>query len=179
MKSNKGFTLIELLAVIVILAIIALIATPVILNIINDSRDNAKQRSAELVVSSVRTAYATAYMKDFSSSTTTGNEKSTSGQVPYLKEVASELITQLDNAIIADNSSATASAITNIGNTADSTLVVTTNDGVVCTFTLSSGGELSLTDGNSGTTNTKCGDIVASKTAVKIGKLAVKPATTP
>ena len=45
---KKGFTLIELLAVIVILAIIALIATPIILNIIEDSRDSAKQRSLEL-----------------------------------------------------------------------------------------------------------------------------------
>ena len=46
---NKGFTLIELLAVIVILAIIALIATPVILNIINSSREQANIRSAELL----------------------------------------------------------------------------------------------------------------------------------
>ena len=46
---NKGFTLIELLAVIVILAIIALIATPIILGIINDAREQAKKRSAELV----------------------------------------------------------------------------------------------------------------------------------
>ena len=46
MKS-KGFTLIELLAVIVILAIIALIAVPIILNIINDSKESATIRSAE------------------------------------------------------------------------------------------------------------------------------------
>ena len=44
---NKGFTLIELLAVIVILAIIALIATPVILNIIEDARKSAAERSME------------------------------------------------------------------------------------------------------------------------------------
>ena len=60
---NKGFTLIELLAVIVILAIIALIATPIILGIINDARDSAKERSAELVVQSVEFAYSTAYME--------------------------------------------------------------------------------------------------------------------
>ncbi len=60
---NKGFTLIELLAVIVILAIIALIATPIILNIINDSRIGARERTAELIVSEVTTAYSTAYMK--------------------------------------------------------------------------------------------------------------------
>ena len=35
---KKGFTLIELLAVIVILAIIAVIATPIITNIIEDSK---------------------------------------------------------------------------------------------------------------------------------------------
>ena len=47
MKANKkGFTLIELLAVIVILAIIALIATPIILNVINDAKENASKSSA-------------------------------------------------------------------------------------------------------------------------------------
>ena len=53
---NKGFTLIELLAVIVILAIIALIATPVILNIINDSRVESKKRSAENYLDAVEQA---------------------------------------------------------------------------------------------------------------------------
>ncbi len=47
---KKGFTLIELLAVIVILAIIALIATPIILNIIEDSRKSAAIDSAKLYV---------------------------------------------------------------------------------------------------------------------------------
>mgnify|MGYP002520298140 CR=1 FL=1 len=37
-KYIDGFTLIELLAVIVILAIIALIATPIVLNIIKDTK---------------------------------------------------------------------------------------------------------------------------------------------
>ena len=44
---KKGFTLIELLAVIVILAIIALIATPIVLNIINDTKESATLRSVE------------------------------------------------------------------------------------------------------------------------------------
>ena len=57
MKS-KGFTLIELLAVIVILAIIALIATPIIINIINDSRGQSYTRSAELYLSGVQQAIA-------------------------------------------------------------------------------------------------------------------------
>ena len=60
---NKGFTLIELLAVIVILAIIALIATPIILGIINDARNSAKDRSAELVYTGVEYAYTTAMYK--------------------------------------------------------------------------------------------------------------------
>ena len=60
---NKGFTLIELLAVIVILAIIALIATPIILGIITDAREQAKERSAEAVVHAMETAYLTAMMK--------------------------------------------------------------------------------------------------------------------
>ena len=52
MRKN-GFTLIELLAVIVILAIIALIATPIVLNIIDETKDNAKLRSAEFYMDAV------------------------------------------------------------------------------------------------------------------------------
>ena len=60
--SNKGFTLIELLAVIVILAIIALIATPIILGIISDAREEAKERSAEAVIHAMETSYLTSMM---------------------------------------------------------------------------------------------------------------------
>ena len=60
---KKGFTLIELLAVIVILAIIALIATPIILGIINDAREQAKHRTAELVSKEIELAY-TSYLFD-------------------------------------------------------------------------------------------------------------------
>ena len=55
---TKGFTLIELLAVIVILAIIALIATPIILNIINDTRESSNKRSMELYARAVQNAVA-------------------------------------------------------------------------------------------------------------------------
>ena len=55
---NNGFTLIELLAVIVILAIIALIATPIILNIIGNSKKSAVLRSGELYLGAVETAIA-------------------------------------------------------------------------------------------------------------------------
>ena len=47
---KKGFTLIELLAVIVILAIIAIIATPIILNIIEDTKEQSVISSANLYV---------------------------------------------------------------------------------------------------------------------------------
>ena len=51
---KKGFTLIELLAVIVILAIIALIAVPVILNIINDSKEESRKRSIDNIIHTAR-----------------------------------------------------------------------------------------------------------------------------
>ncbi len=56
---KKGFTLIELLAVIVILAIIALIATPIVMNVIENSRKGAAERSAENYLDAVETAVAT------------------------------------------------------------------------------------------------------------------------
>ena len=62
--NKKGFTLIELLAVIVILAIIALIATPIIIGIINDARDEADQRSVELIGSGVEYAVTTYMYKN-------------------------------------------------------------------------------------------------------------------
>ena len=43
---KRGFTLVVLLAVIVILAIIALVATPLIFNIIDNSRKSAAKSSA-------------------------------------------------------------------------------------------------------------------------------------
>ena len=52
----RGFTLIELLAVIVILAIIALIATPIVLNIINETKERAQLRSAEFYLDAVEQA---------------------------------------------------------------------------------------------------------------------------
>ena len=61
---NKGFTLIELLAVIVILAIIALIATPIILNIIDDTKESSKERSKELYLDAVANTIAAYNMKN-------------------------------------------------------------------------------------------------------------------
>ena len=59
-NNSKGFTLIELLAVIVILAIIALITTPIILNVIEDSRRNSAVDKAWGTIDAVRVAYAQA-----------------------------------------------------------------------------------------------------------------------
>lgn len=59
-RNTKGFTLVELLAIIVILAIIALITTPVILNVIENSRLNAAKDKAWGTIDAVRVAYATA-----------------------------------------------------------------------------------------------------------------------
>ena len=55
---NKGFTLMELLAVIVILAIIALIATPIILNIIKNSKEESEKRSIEMYADSLKNSIA-------------------------------------------------------------------------------------------------------------------------
>lgn len=55
---KRGFTLIELLAVIVILAIIALIATPIILNIVTDSKVESIKISAENYLDAVEQALA-------------------------------------------------------------------------------------------------------------------------
>ena len=52
----QGFTLVELLAVIVILAVLALIATPVVLSIIDDAKESAMLRSAEMYLSGVENA---------------------------------------------------------------------------------------------------------------------------
>lgn len=57
-KNEKGFTLIELLAVIVILAVIALIATPIVMNVINKSRQKAAEDSAYGVIQAVKAKYA-------------------------------------------------------------------------------------------------------------------------
>ena len=59
----KGFTLIELLAVIVILAIIALIATPIVLSIINDTKESAVIRSAQFYVEAVQSKIMQENMK--------------------------------------------------------------------------------------------------------------------
>ena len=75
MMKSKGFTLIELLAVIVILAIIALIATPIVLGIIEDSKQNTNRVSAQYIVDAVENAYSMAYTQN-------------QGAIPTLDQVA-------------------------------------------------------------------------------------------
>ena len=58
MKNKKGFTLIELLAIIVILAVIAVITTPIILNVIENSKKGAAQDSALWYKDAVHKYYA-------------------------------------------------------------------------------------------------------------------------
>ena len=53
---KKGFTLIELLAVIVILAIIAVIATPIVLNLIGNTKENAMDKTAALYLKAAEQA---------------------------------------------------------------------------------------------------------------------------
>ena len=104
---NKAFTLIELLAVIVILAIIALIATPIILGIINSTREEARKRSAEAVSHAVETAYIQTAMKAETNGSASLNNENVIGN------------TKIDN-----ERSRTATSIT-------------TNDGVTCTLSSS------------------------------------------
>lgn len=51
---KKGFTLIELLAVIVILALVALIATPLVLDIINDTKEETDKRNVENIIKAAK-----------------------------------------------------------------------------------------------------------------------------
>ncbi len=57
MRKN-GFTLIELLAVIIILAIVALIATPIIMEVIEESRHQSNLSEVELIIGGAETLFA-------------------------------------------------------------------------------------------------------------------------
>lgn len=57
-KLKNGFTLVELLAVIVIIAIIALITTPIILNVIQTSKESAFKDTAHGLVMAAGTYQA-------------------------------------------------------------------------------------------------------------------------
>lgn len=55
--NKKGFTLIELLAVILILAIIALITTPIVLHVLENSRQNTFKNSIEQLINIAKMDY--------------------------------------------------------------------------------------------------------------------------
>jgi len=57
-KNQKGLTLVELLAVIVILGIVAAIAVPAVGNIIEDSREDAQNANALMILNAARLAEA-------------------------------------------------------------------------------------------------------------------------
>lgn len=61
MENKKGFTLVELLAVVVILALIALIASPIILNIIENSRKSSFASSVDGAKRAIENFYSTHY----------------------------------------------------------------------------------------------------------------------
>ena len=61
---KKGFTLIELLAVIIILAVVALIATPIILDVVEDTRKSAYNSSAKMIISGARNYYAESLLNE-------------------------------------------------------------------------------------------------------------------
>ena len=69
--NNKAFTLIELLAVIVILAIISLIATPIVLNIINDSKKSSNEESIKMYGKAIENAAGNYFLKHPYSKTVT------------------------------------------------------------------------------------------------------------
>ena len=56
--NKKGFSLVELLAVIVILAVIALITSPLILNVIEDSRQSAFKSSLNGIKKAIENDYS-------------------------------------------------------------------------------------------------------------------------
>ena len=65
--NKKGFTLIELLTVIALLALIAMITTPIVINLINDSRDRAYKEQVRLLESAAE-RYVTDNISSFSES---------------------------------------------------------------------------------------------------------------
>ena len=71
MKNKKGFTLVELLAVIVILAVILAVAVPVVLGVINKSREDALNSTAGMIAAGVKNQYMIAQIEGESFATGT------------------------------------------------------------------------------------------------------------
>lgn len=90
---KKGFTLIELLAVIVILAVIALIATPLILNVIEDSKISAAKESATGYIEAIEMYIGTSSLIDKNNLKI--NEKYNVTDVTILNNEATEALNDL------------------------------------------------------------------------------------
>ena len=63
-KINFGFTLIELLGVVIILSIISLIATPIVLDVIEESKESAAMTSLLLIENEGHNYYAAAMLDE-------------------------------------------------------------------------------------------------------------------
>ena len=89
---RKGFTLIELLAVIVILAIITLIATPIILDVIKDTKEETLKRSSELYIKAVELTVAKSRLDnmDFTTCNKVEDGKLICGENKYEIEIQGE-----------------------------------------------------------------------------------------
>ena len=92
---KKGFTLVELLAVIIILAVIALISTPIVLDVVDSSKEQGRLRSVEGLLNAAELYAAEAMLDD--SKSLEGNlldavevrvegQKPESGEIKYDKE---------------------------------------------------------------------------------------------
>ncbi len=87
----KAFTLIELLAVIIILAIVALIATPIILDVIEDSKRSADISQVNLIIDAANNYYAHSEL--------TGNEfeEELYGVIPFSGELPDDGSLKIDD----------------------------------------------------------------------------------
>ena len=161
---NKGFTLIELLAVIVILAIIALIATPIVLGIIEDSRESAKINSAQFMIDGVQTAYAVSYTKSYADDASTSDidETKLAGELPTLKNIKNER----------DFKNAVTEITTNEDD--EEILVVKTSDGAVtCKFEVETNAE-----GKEVLASDNCGFTEAQVPKIEVGEISADKAIT-
>ena len=61
---KKGFTLIELIAVIVILGVVAIISTPIVLNVIDDTKESANKASLLGYVDAIKLYVSQEQMKN-------------------------------------------------------------------------------------------------------------------
>ena len=54
---KKGFTLIELLAVVIVLAVISVVATPIVIDVVNDVKDEANRQTTYGLIDAAKLYY--------------------------------------------------------------------------------------------------------------------------